>query len=121
MRQMVDSVPEVGILVIGSGSATLLPKREGLWPERGSRTLVGTVPSLARWQWAHRYPIYGNQTMGIISLYKLYLTPPSVVIITFLNIVPHYVAQLGLPGVGITGLYHHACSMFLNEKLYIYI
>lgn len=36
--------------------------------------------------------------MGIISLYKLYLTPPSVVIITFLNIVPHYVAQLGLPG-----------------------
>lgn len=41
--EMVDSVPEVGIVVTGSGSATLLPKREGLWPERGSRTLVGTV------------------------------------------------------------------------------
>lgn len=104
MRQMVDSVPEVGIVVTGSGSDILLPKREGLWPERGSRTLVGTVPSPARWQWAQRYPISRNQTLGIISLYQLYLTPPSVIIITFLNIVPHYVAQLGLPGVWITGL-----------------
>lgn len=49
MRQMVDSVPEVGMVVIGSGSATLLPERKRLWPERGSRTLVGTVGVFQVW------------------------------------------------------------------------
>lgn len=81
MRQRVDSVPEVGILVIGSGSAALLPEREGLWPERGSGTLVGTVGMFQVWpggnghigiqytgikQWASSHSI--NYTLHLLLL-----------------------------------------------------